>query len=518
MYTLEQLEQKNLKELKEIGWQLNVLPDGDRRCRQNWIDALVGVQPPLLQLLEDSPVAEVEPVQEAIEVQDQEPLLESSPEAVECPSCGAAHALYTTKDCLDKPLIRCLHCDYSRFKNYPGAIQLEVQEPPIESKFGRIVYRIVYPKPAVKPIAQNAETRSQLDRTESADVHNRRSHPAESVRDSSGAKAEALGSKEGDRVLALAGNSKAVRGGVLPHQSIELAVTFNDEQPPNRGEGKGRIEPKVSQSAIAPAANSPGFKSKSTAHQLLELFKSSAHIIPDSPANEKVTETVIGQTESAQNPTPTGCTLSAEFLARYSPPQTQIFHFQSELDGQLNLLDFEVESTDEPPDPDDFESLDAFQRAIALWDAQHPELIEIGLDSFCEWAPCPDEWYEPEPSEVMELSGAGESSITCEFLIPVFDAWCDRAARQTDTDEPPNPEDYDSMFAFWAAYDAWVSKDDDTDEPPDTGIFARLPKPKPPSFPPMIVGKGDRANSIRKFARGATLAIGRAPPGGDAMQ
>jgi len=67
MYTLEELKQKNLKELKEIGWQLNVLPDGDRRCRRNWIKALVGVQPTLLQLLEVSPG--VETVQELIEVQ-----------------------------------------------------------------------------------------------------------------------------------------------------------------------------------------------------------------------------------------------------------------------------------------------------------------------------------------------------------------------------------------------------------------------------------------------------------------
>jgi len=30
MHTLEQLEQKNIKQLKEIGLQLNVLPEGDR--------------------------------------------------------------------------------------------------------------------------------------------------------------------------------------------------------------------------------------------------------------------------------------------------------------------------------------------------------------------------------------------------------------------------------------------------------------------------------------------------------
>ncbi|MEG4459230.1 hypothetical protein QUA58_31165, partial [Microcoleus sp. N9_A1] len=87
MYTLEQLQQKNLKELKKIGWQLNVLPEGDKRCRQNWIDALVGIQPPLLKLLETSPGVVHEapntmheaPMESAdsIEVQRQEPPIES---------------------------------------------------------------------------------------------------------------------------------------------------------------------------------------------------------------------------------------------------------------------------------------------------------------------------------------------------------------------------------------------------------------------------------------------------------
>ena len=78
MYTLEELKQKSLKELKDIGWQRNVLPEGDRRCRQSWIDALVGVNPPLLKLLEDSPAASVDQVQDApIEVQAQEQPLES---------------------------------------------------------------------------------------------------------------------------------------------------------------------------------------------------------------------------------------------------------------------------------------------------------------------------------------------------------------------------------------------------------------------------------------------------------
>ncbi|MFB8795915.1 MAG: hypothetical protein U7126_17245 [Microcoleus sp.] len=637
MYTLESLQQKNLKELKEISRQLNVLPLGDRRCRQNWINVLIGTQPPLLQLLEVPPG--VEPVAEAkrkLEVQSQEPIEVQAQEPIEVD---------------------------------------QVQEPPIESKFGRIIY----PKPAVKPITQNAETRPQLDRTESADVHNWRSHPADSVRDSSSAKAEALGSKEGDRVLALSGNSEAVRGGVLPRQPIELAATFNDEQPPklneysptgfgcpkcgaayglyigkdclgiseikclhcdfsegtldcprcgaahglyttkdylgreiikclhcwysrrkhypgsilleaeeppiyvpdtqdgidlqdsefqtteppieskfgriiypkpavkpitpatetspgvenfkddrppNRGDDNGRdrleVEPKLSQSAIVPAVkNSPGVSRKtSTAHQLLELFKSSAVILGDSPAAETEAETLesaIGlaaknllDAEADQNPILTNITFSPGFLARYSPPQPENIHYQSDADGQLSLLDFEVESVDEPPDPDDFETLNAFREAIALWDAEHPEPLEVSLNSMSEWAPCPDDWYEPdillELSEVLELSPAIESSITCKFLIPVFDAWCDRANRQNDTDEPP-----------------------------DTGIFARLPGPKPPKFPPMAIALIDTAKKcfnanrhttritiaaqahITRIAAGSSSKSPRSPPGGDAM-
>jgi hypothetical protein len=74
MYTLLELESKTFGELKKIGYELNVLPAGDRRCRNSWIDAIAGVNPPLLQLLEASPAASVDPAQEPIEVQAQEPI------------------------------------------------------------------------------------------------------------------------------------------------------------------------------------------------------------------------------------------------------------------------------------------------------------------------------------------------------------------------------------------------------------------------------------------------------------
>jgi hypothetical protein len=224
----------------------------------------------------------------------------------------------------------------------------------------------------------------------------------------------------------------------------------------------------------------------STAHQLLELFKSSAHIIEDFPGVKTevtVSESAIApavktsfDAESDRNPILTGIPLSDKFLARYSPPQPENIRFQSEADGQLSLLNFEVVTESEPPDPDDFETLDAFREAIARWDTENSELLAASIDSMCEWAPCPEEWYWPkaeilplkpsstsdqllplQQSEVMELSIADESSITCNFFIPTFDAWCDRFNR--------------------------------SDEPPDTGIYARLPKSKPPSFPPTASAK-----------------------------
>jgi hypothetical protein len=353
MYTLEQLEQKNIKQLKEIGHQLNVFPEADRRCRQNWIDAIAGVNPPLLALLEVSLAAPVDRVSEAIEVQ--------------------------------------------------------AQEPPIESKFGRIVY----PGSAQKLIAQVVET---------------------------------LSSASVDR---------------------------------------------VSEPIASAAENSPGVKTEATA---------------------------IGS--AAKNPILTGITLSDRFCACYAPPQAQIIRFQSDADGQLSLLNFEIELVDEPPDPDDFQSLDAFREALACWDWEHNEVspqhnevspqhndpLQVSLDSFCLWGLCPADWYELvallEPSSMLELSHTCKSSITSDFFIPTFDCLSDRPNR--------------------------------SDEPPDTGIFAKLSKPNSPSFPPATVGQARAKSSLNAvqthtklipsagqthtscILAGSSTQPARSPPSGDA--
>lgn len=142
MYTFKDLESKSLKELKEIGYQLDKLPTGDRRCRQNWIDVIADVQPPLLQLLETSPAAEVELIESAIEevwedspslgselceIQITEPLSEYIPSEVPCPNCNRVHGLFVAQNDLGN-VVRCQHCTYSKPKTYSGPIRTLAQE------------------------------------------------------------------------------------------------------------------------------------------------------------------------------------------------------------------------------------------------------------------------------------------------------------------------------------------------------------------------------------------------------
>jgi hypothetical protein len=709
MYTLEQLQQKTFKELKEIGWQLNVLPAGDRRCRQNWIEAIVGVKPPLLELLdvspgvevepveeaiaqvreippcdraskfslypadfdplsdidedreayyqlygveredddnnpdfrywlhgnnrrlyggddddddddelaaqpiaqtvENSPGVEIEPVAEAIEIQAQEPiaypraqrLIDLAANAKTSPSIDSQGSIklgdwvkvirkprlatgvkrgeifqvlrvntfngalmienphenpkliLSARIGLLDPSEVCLVPRSNRpdtpvfidlvNRNFPDRLQELLQNPsgvssePIKFKFGRIIS-----KPTTKPIKDGLITRYLCRLKPIAQTVDSPGVEIEPVTEAIEIQAtEPIESKFGrivypkpaaEPIAQTVENSPGVSFDVEEFQQAHVAeidayvASFTDDRPPNRGSGdRGRIEPKVTQSALKQTGK------KSIAHQLLELFKASALIIPDSPAAEsepKVTQSVLKQTETSPSSEaiPVGIALSDRFLARYAPPQPEQIHFKVDADGQLSLLDFELSGIEEPPDPDDYDCMFSFWAAYDAWcdrsdesfeqcteldsqcteldsqctelDSQCTEPIQIELASMVEWAPCLDE-YEPETIETIETSSitleissmlilsegcANESFDTCDFSIPTFDVWCDRPI--------------------------------DTDEPPDTGIFARRPLPKPPSFPPMAVVAGDRANRIKKFARGATFLSGRAPPGGDA--
>ena len=477
MYTLLELQTKTFGELKKIGQELNVLPKNDRRRRESWIDAIVGVNPPLLALLETSSTEDVQTQKLSII------------ETVEAS---------------------------------PALDDVQAQEPPIESKFGRIVY----PRPAQKAIVQSVET-----------------SPTSEVELAQGAIEQAAKNTPGVDSVEEPKCVECFDDGFIEEESGFIRHSQSCNEP--------KLSHQKTQSAIAPASkNLPGSRSKTTAHQLLKLFKSSSHILEDSPAvkiEATVSESAIvpvaknrieeGSDQnpilSDQNPILTGNPLSDRFVTRYTPPQPGIIHFQSDADGQLSLLDFEVESVDEPPDPDDYESLDAFREAIARWDLEHPtssfdhcsdllpssvqnepssvqnELpLQVSLDSFCLWAHCPDDWYEPavllEPSKVMEMSPVYKNSSTSDFFIPTFNGLGDRSNRN--------------------------------DEPPDTGIFARLPKPKPPTFPPQASQpkSGQVSPSQPKSAQvspsqpgipkllhrvvaGTSNQPARSPPGGDAM-
>lgn len=418
MYSLEQLEQKNIKQLKEIGWQLNLLPAADRRCRQNWIDAIVGVNPPLLQLLEFSPAVSVEQVQEPI---------------------APAATIFSTNDrvCVHSGLFSGMTGRVMRGStSYTIRVEFDRRYEPSGAYFafiGRDCLTLL--EPVVDELTVSAIEVQVRERKEVS--------PGVEV----------------EQVQEAIAQAAEIPPGVDPGVDVDRVqkpIAPAVETSPG-------VEVDPVEESIVLAKNFPGSRSKtSTAHQLLELFQSRVHIIEDSPGvKTEATASESAIAPAAKNRILTGITFSDRFLARYSPPQLEIIHFQSDAGGQLSLLNFEIESASEPPDPDDFESLDAFREALARWDFEHPEELAVSLDSMCEWAPCPADWYEfdteLELSQVSELSPGRKSSITSDFFILTFDRLSDRPHR--------------------------------SDEPPDTGIYARLPKPKPPSFPPGTVGQ-----------------------------
>jgi hypothetical protein len=518
MYTLLELESKTFGELKKIGYELNVLPGRDRRYRQSWIDALVNVNPPLLQLLEDSPAALVGkpfPVFQSIDS-----ILDAEVDPVEEPIVHAPESEKSSGVEVDR-------------------VQIPLMEA-AETSPGVEVEQVRIPLMEAAEISPGVEVEQvQIPLMEAAEI-------------SPGVEVEQVQIP----LMEAAETSPGVELDPVQHPIIEMVETFP------------AAEVEQAQEAIAQAAkNLPGSRLKtSTAHQLLKLFKSSAHIIEDFPGVKTevtVSESAIApavktsfDAESDRNPILTGIHLSDNFLARYSSPHPE-YVFASEADGQMSLLDFEVVTESEPPDPDDFETLDAFREAISRWDWEHPssfdhcsdlpnsvysepnsvpcepnsmpcepnsmpcepnsvpcepnsmpcEPLEVSLDSFCLWAHCSAYWYEPvevlELSKVMGLSPINKNSSTSDFFIPTFDRWGD-----------PNK----------------------SDEPPDTGIFARLPKPKPSTFPPQASLSQPQAASwtqvghkldtswtqvtpklFHRVAAGSSPQPARSPPGGDAM-
>jgi hypothetical protein len=408
MYTLEQLQGKSLAELKEIASMLNVLPAADRRFRQSWIDAIAGVNPPLLQLLEVSPAASVEQFQEAIE-----PVAETSPSVGVDRVQDIIDQTWTSwekEHCAWLKMAKwCIHQGENKRINafLPASKTLRLEGMKKGAEYCAIweVSECTYnfnglPLPVCTSLYAQEAIIQAAEISPGVDVD-----PAESAPECVECFDDGLIDQE---------------SGFIKFCHCSSGTTLSRQK---------------TQRAIAPAAkNPPGV-------------------------------------EADYSPAVTGITFSRKFLATY-PPYFGEIHYKADCTGQLNLLE-SAETENEPPDPDDFASLDAFRDEIALWDAQNPESPTVSIDSMCEWAPCPEEWYEPkaeilplkassmielpEQSEVMELSITDGSSITCNFSIPTFGAWCDRSNR--------------------------------SDEPPDTGIFAKSPKPKPPKFPPQVASQ-----------------------------
>jgi hypothetical protein len=342
-------------------------------------------------------------------------------------------------------------------------VEAEPVQVPIESKFGRIVY----PRPAQGAIVQVAKNSPgvDVDRAQEpivqviqnspgvdpgVDVDRAQEPIVQAAKNSPGVDVD----RAQEPIIQVAKNSPGVDPGVDVDRAQEPIVQAAENTPgvepveePNCVEcfddgfiedesgflrlcqccNKPKLSDQKTQRAIAPVAkNLPGSRSKtSIAHQLLELFKSSAHIIEDAPAvktEETVSESAIvpaakklPRSESDPNPILTGILLSDRFVARYSPPQPENIHFKADSDGQLSLLDFEVELVNEPPEPDDFSSIDAFNDAMARWDAENAEALTVSMDSMCEWAPCPYEWYEPKAENLL-LKASSRALHSCGML------------------------------------------------------------------------------------------------------
>jgi hypothetical protein len=208
----------------------------------------------------------------------------------------------------------------------------------------------------------------------------------------------------------------------------------------------GRIVyPRPAQKSIEQAAgNSPGVEVDLVQQPIIETVKTLpgvevapvqepsleskfGRIVYPRPVQEAIAPAATISINAESHPTLTGIALSDRFVACNALPQAERHYkvadgeYNVAADGQLSLL-FEV-VFEEPPDPDDFESLDAFREAIARWDWEHNEV-------------------SPEHSD------------HCSDHLPSFLQ-----------NEPPDRYEFDSMFSFWAAYDAWDKVSEQDSEP-----------------------------------------------------
>ena len=565
MYTLEQLQSKTFGELKKIGDELNVLPGGDRRRRQSWIEAIAGVNPPLLQLLEVSPGPEVEQVQPIIETVEASAGVEVEPAVnhkfLLCLKEGHTTLWYDGKNFVYEKWSAKTYC-----KRGVGSAKHQLRSHPEVKRLGNL--QVVENSPGVdvdrvqEAIEYAVKTSPGVDVDRVQDIINQTWTSWEKQYCAWLKNAKwCIYRGENKRIDAFLPVSKTLRLEGMKQgteycaiwEVSECTYDFNGN-PLSVCSSLYTQEPIAEAAETSPAAKVDPFKPKCSECFDDGYIEDEYGRVTVCRCNKKPklsrqkTQSAIApaakislDAESDRNRILTGIHLSDRFVARYCAPQAQQLRYQvadeynADADGQLNLLSEVIIEQPEPPDPDNFESIDAFREAIARWDWEHPssfdhcsdslssvhcqpssvhcqpssvhsEPLEVSLDSFCEWAPRPLEWYEPtallEPSEVLELSEVPKSSSTSDFFIPTFDEWCERL---------------------------------NGDEPPDTGIFARLPKPKPPNFPPQaaswtqvghksvqLIPKLSRnypetiPKQFSRVAAGSSNQPARSPPGGDA--
>jgi len=474
MYSQKELQGKSLLELKEIGWQMRALPEGDRRLRRNWIRAIKAAeqaadvndevnepgasQEPLKQVAENSPGLEVEPAQEAIAPATKNFLLDAEVDPVQEP---ISQALKNE----NSPGVDCVYCHSPEYESLRDESYRCYRCQPDETDLNPILtgdsfsdrsltvgnqpkigQRAIAPfsaknspgvevDPVTGPIAPVAENSlgvkvdlaqrieeyldiSELWELDRADcpacggidsLHARWSQEyaygywiinCQECDSSCTCSIEDLppclqdDDDDDDDEDADSENSPGVDRSQEPIENSPGVEVQAQEPIAQAIEISPGVEVDPVTGPIAQAAkNPPGSCSKSsTAHQLLELFNSRAHVIEDSPGVK--TEATVSESARgllAKNPILTGIALSDKFCARYSPPQSEIRHYEIDTEGQLSLLDFEVEPlAAEPPDPDDFESREAFDEAMARWEGEHYEepagenSPDVGVDSVQE--------------------------------------------------------------------------------------------------------------------------------------
>ncbi|MEG4855489.1 hypothetical protein QUB10_31985 [Microcoleus sp. B5-D4] len=371
-YTATQLEHKTFGELKAIARDLDIVPSADRRCRQAWIDAIVGVELPLLALI-TFPGVETDSVQEPMA-----PAAKTSP-GVEIDATQLEHKTFGELKAIARQLNVVLSGDSRKKRTWELAIaaQAQIMDISIDAACNPILRtyclggRNGFTSEAIEQALDLVERHCYPS------VFRLKTTPTEPIENSPGAQLAA----------------KVLPGIARFQNFIELALT---ETSPGTQIDPVQEPIDLNTGKIFPLQEAIDLNTGKIFPLQEAIDLNTGKIFPLQEAIDLNTGKIFPLQEAIAPAAKTspGVTFSDRFLALYFPPQPEI-HYQTDADGQLTLFDFEVVAIDEPPDPDDFACLDDFFEAMAAWDAENLEPVEVSLDSMIYWAPCPSDWYEP---------------------------------------------------------------------------------------------------------------------------